>query len=159
MKVLRSAVLAAVSAAVLLTGTPAHAAGVVIVQGESATAYSSGCGDGGDGWDMGPVSYGGRMTLGFPASGCWASYQTAAKDITSAEVITSGQAPTICGTVTVSGTTTGSATFCTTNDTVTPLTFNPPVVSATGAYTVTWTTGPGTASYCNLFLDFLVGVG
>lgn len=159
MKVLRTALLAVASAGVLLAGSPANAAGIVIVEGESAVSYTAGCGDGGDVWDMGPVTYGGRQTLFFPASGCSAEFDTNATAIVGATVITSGQAPSICGTVTVTGLTVGVATFCDSNDIALTLTFSPPVVSLDGHYTVEWTTGPGTASYCNLFLDYLVGVG
>jgi hypothetical protein len=159
MKVLRTALLALGAATVLLAGTPANAAGVVVVEGESATSYTTGCGDGGDAWDMGPVNYGGRQTLFFPASGCSAEYHTNATAIAAATVILSGQAPSICGVVTITGTTAGAVSFCDANDTVLTLNFNPPVVAVDGHYTVNWTTGPGTASYCNLFLDFMVGVG
>jgi hypothetical protein len=158
MRVLRTAVLALGTVGALLLASPANAAGVVIVEGESATSYTTGCGDGGDSWDMGPYTYAGRQTMGFPASGCSASYHTSAKVIVAATFIMSGQAPSICGAITVVGTTPGAVATCDANDTVITLTFSPPAVSATGDFTVTWTTGPNTASYCNLFLDYLVGV-
>jgi hypothetical protein len=159
MKVLRSALLALGTVGALLAASPANAAGIVIVEGESAYAYTAGCGDGGDAMDMGPTTYGGRQTMFFPASGCSASYHSDAKLITAANFILSGQAPSICGVITVTGTTTGAVAFCDANDTDETVTFSPPVVTATGDFTVTWTTTSGTASYCNLFLDFLVGVG
>jgi hypothetical protein len=158
MRVLRTAVLALGTIGALLLANPANAAGIVIVEGESASSYTTGCGDGGDSWDMGPYNYGGRQTMGFPASGCSASYHSNARAILSATFMLSGQAPSICGTITVSGTTVGAVAGCNANDTEITVTFSPPVVTATGDFTVTWTTGPATASYCNLFLDYLVGV-
>ena len=158
MRVLRNA-LVAVGAAVALMASPANAAGIVIVEGEAAVSYTAGCGDGGDASDMGPASYGGRGTMFFPASGCSATYETSAKAILAATFVLSGQAPSICGTITVTGTTIGAVAFCAANDTAVTVNFTPPVVTATGSFTVTWTTAPGTASYCNLFLDYLVGVG
>lgn len=159
MRILRNALLA-VTAAAALTVSPANAAGIVIVEGESATSWTSGCGDGGDAMDMGPANYGVRQTMFFPASGCTATYEnTGAVAIAAATFVLSGQAPSICGTITLSGTTVGAVAFCNANDTAVTVNFSPPVVTATGAFTVTWTTGPGTASYCNLFLDYLVGVG
>ena len=160
MRVIRTALAAAAAASVLLTGNPATAAGIVIVEGESATSYTAGCGDGGDAWGMGPVTYNGRQQMFFPASGCTAYYtDTGAVAIAAASVTLSGVAPTVCGTVTVTGTTIGVATVCDANDTQLTLNFNPPVVSADGSYTVRWTTQAPTPRYANLFLDFMVGVG
>lgn len=159
MKVLRSALVAVAAASALLAGGPANAAGIVIVEGEAAVSYTAGCGDGGDAWDMGPVSYGGTQAMFFPASGCRATYRTGAETIVAARVLVSGVAPSVCGTITVSGTTAGAVAFCATADVWTTVNFNPPVVSAGGTYTVTWTTAPGTLSYANLFLDYMVGAG
>jgi len=159
MRALRTAMLALGATGVLLTGAPAHAAGIVVVAGESASSYTTYCGDGGDAMNMGPANYGGRQTLFFPASGCSATYHTGARAIAAANLILSGQAPSICGAITISGTTVGTVAFCDANDTDVTVNFSPPVVSVDGTYTVTWTTGPGTASYCNLFLDYLIGVG
>lgn len=158
MRVLRNAMLVVGTAAALLA-SPANAAGIVIVEGESAVSWTAGCGDGGDSWDMGPYNYGGRQTMGFPASGCSATYETSAQAIAAATFVMSGQAPSICGAITITGTTVGTVAFCAANDTAVTVNFSPPVVSVDGRYTVTWTTGPGTASYCNLFLDFMTGVG
>lgn len=159
MRVLRTALLAAGSAAALLASSPANAAGIVVVEGESAVSYTAGCGDGGDAVDMGPEYYGSRLTLFFPASGCSADYESGAQAIQAATFVVSGVAPVICGTITVAGTVTGSAAFCAANDTGVTVNLTTPAVSATGEYTVTWTTAPGTPSYANLFLDYLVGVG
>lgn len=158
MKVLRTALLAICTASVLLASSPANAAGIVIVEGESASSYTAGCGDGGDAWDMGPAGYGGTQAMFFPASGCSATYETDAKTILAARVLVSGVAPSVCGVVTVTGTTTSANAICAAADSWVTVNLNPPAASVDGRYTVTWTTAPGTASYANLFLDYMVGV-
>ena len=158
MRALRNVLVAAAAAATVFAAGPAHAA-TVPVQGESATSYSTGCGDGGDAMDMGPAVYGGVSTMFFPASGCWARYTGDPKVLVGAQVILSGIGGSICGTLTAVGSvTSGVATFCLTNDTPSLVTFDRPVVS-TGPVTVTWRTTSPTPSYANLFLDYLVGIG
>lgn len=160
MKVLRTAVLAIGAAGVLLAGGPANATGPVVVQGESASSYSTGCGDGGDASDMGPLSYGGTSTMFFPASGCNASYTSSgAVTVTGARVMLSGVAGTLCGRLTVSGTTSSDKDFCETNDTWVTISFSTAALTASGSFTATWTTASGTPSYVNLFVDYFTGIG
>jgi hypothetical protein len=159
MKLMRTVMLALGAASVLLA-SPANAAPSTTVQGEAATSYSYGCGDGGDAWDAGPVFYGGQDTAFFPASGCSASYSnTTALTIQSATVMTSGVGGTICGRVTVSGLTTATASFCAPNDTWVTVSLPNQVVTTGGSFTVTWHTNGGTPGYANLFVDSYSGIG
>ena len=161
MKVLRTARLARGAASVLLAAGPASAGGPLDVEGEAAVSYTTGCGDGGDAWDMGPVFYGGRVAMFFPASGCRATYATtAARVTTSVTVLMSGVGGTLCGTVTVTANVqSGSAAVCAPNDTWVTVNLNQPAIAANAPYTVRWNTGAGTPSYVNLFLDYLSGAG
>lgn len=151
MRLLRSAVVALGATTVLLAAHPAHAA--FTVQGESASSWTTECGDGGDP-AMGPRFSGSTNTMFFPSGGCSATYTGTVGTIKSARFHLSGIAGTQCGLITVSGVTSATADVCVTNDTWAVANFGSGAIVASTGFTVSWEPD---SFIVNLWLDYLSG--